>query len=70
MQEYLSDAFLKEKEDKLIGNMESIQEEGTIKKGERQTTRHGQHLIYEFKKLVLGAENSLCVYVLMCRRKG
>lgn len=69
MQEYLSDAFLKEKEDKLIGDMESIEEEVTIKKGERQKTRHGQHLIYEYKKAYVGS-GKFFVYVWVYRRNG
>lgn len=41
--------------------MESRQEEGTIKKGERETTKHGQHLSYEYKKEAPGIDTEMCL---------
>lgn len=41
--------------------MESRQEEGTIKKGERETTKHGQHLSCEYKKEAPGIDTEMCL---------
>lgn len=49
---------MKVEKDKVIGNIESRQEEGTIKKGE--TTKHGQRLSYEYKKEALGSDTETC----------
>lgn len=53
-------SFLKEEEDKVIGSMESRQEESAIKKCERETTKHGQHVGCYYKKEALDFDTGMC----------
>jgi len=51
--------------------MESRQEQGTIKKRDRETTKHGQHLSYEYKEEAPGYGTETCweqkiLWVCMC----